>query len=163
MHMCILCICLVFTDQVTYLFQPYFLKVHSHLVARPGHTQAFCLGINFFCPTISNTEKTHTLHGVLKQYTSLPSKNTLARSYKKRPFFYSCKILRDLVGFCRNFAGRNLAQNSCKIPAKSHKISLDLAGMQEKRTFSCKILQEHFYWYPGHNKISDEAHQLHKL
>ena len=38
----------------------------------------------------------------------------------------SCKILRDSVGSCRN-----LAQNSCKIP-------LDLAGVQEKRTFSCK-------------------------
>ena len=36
-------------------------------------------------------------------------------------------------------------QDSCKIPAKSHKISQDLAGM-EKRTSSCMILQKCFYW-----------------
>ena len=61
---------------------------------------------------------------------SHPSKNALARSCKKRSFFLaplqdlakSCKILRDLVGFCRNLAGflqgfcARILQDSCKIP-----------------------------------------------
>ena len=91
--------------------------------------------------------------------TQAPSKYALARSCKKRSFFLatlqdlarSCRILRDLARFCRN-----LAAISCKIPAKSHKIPQDpagsckilqaLAGVQEKRTLSCKILRERFYW-----------------
>ena len=45
---------------------------------------------------------------------------------RKGPFFlHLCKILLDFARFCRN-----LAQNSCKVPAKSLKIS-----------GSCKILQ----------------------
>ena len=66
---------------------------------------------------------------------NLLSKNTLARSYKKRFFFFhSCKILQDFVEFCRNLAGIlhkipvRFLQNSCKIPQ-------DFTG-------SCKILQE---------------------
>ena len=36
--------------------------------------------------------------------------------------------------YCLRFC-RNLAQNCCKIPAKSRKILQDLAGMQEKGPF----------------------------
>ena len=31
-------------------------------------------------------------------------------------------------------------------PTRSCRILQDLVGMQEERTFSCNILQEHFYW-----------------
>ena len=92
-----------------------------------------------------------------------PSKDALARSSKKMSFFLAFRkilwdlvnswgILRNLVGFCRNPAGifhnipARVLQNptrSCKIFCK---ISKDLAAMQEKRTFSWKTLQEHFYW-----------------
>ena len=61
----------------------------------------------------------------------LPSKNTLAKSCKKRSFFLhpckilqdlarSCRILRNLVRFCRNRAGilqefrARILQDSCK-------------------------------------------------
>ena len=85
--------------------------------------------------------------------------DVLARSCKKRSF--PCKILQDLVRSCGilwDFAGilqescRNFMQESCKIPAKSHKIHRILQDLARscrgarKRTFSCKILQERFYW-----------------
>ena len=75
-----------------------------------------------------------------------PSKNALTRSSKKRSFFlHSCKM-QDLVSSCGILqeSCRNLGQDSCKIPqdlARSHKISQDLAWMQEKGSFlgrSCK-------------------------
>ena len=83
------------------------------------------------------------------------SANCSCRILQKRSFFLaslqdlprSCKILRDLMGFCRN-----LAQNSFKIPAKPCKIPQDLTGSckdARKGIFSCKILQEHFYWEFG--------------
>ena len=80
-----------------------------------------------------------------------PSKNTLAKSYKKVLFSCiparSCKILQDLVGSCGILqeSCRNFVQDSCK----SHKILQDLARScrdARKKDFSCKILQEHFYW-----------------
>ena len=78
---------------------------------------------------------------------------------RKGPFFlHPFKILQDLARSCeifRDFAGffRNLAWILYKTPARflqnparSRMILQDLEGMQEKRTFSCKILLEHFYW-----------------
>ena len=59
---------------------------------------------------------------LLKFYMNMCEKSSLAKS---------CGILQES---CRKFV-----QDSCKIPQ-------DLAGMQEKMTFSCKILQERFYW-----------------
>ena len=94
-----------------------------------------------------------------------PVKMLLQDLARKGPFSCtparSCKILQDPVGSCgilQDFAG--ILQDSCtkflldsskshKIlqdPAASCKILQDLAGVQEKRTFSCKILQERFYW-----------------
>ena len=85
------------------------------------------------------------VHMYVWQLLKQPSKNALARSYKKRYFFlHSCKILLDLAGFCGNLAGI-----LCKIPAKSCQIMQDLARScrdGRKRTFSCKILEECFYW-----------------
>ena len=56
---------------------------------------------------------------------------------RKCPFLLQLyKILQDNEGFCKNLA-RNCVdrflQDSCKIP----KVLEDLAGIQEKRTFSC--------------------------
>ena len=73
----------------------------------------------------------------------------LARSCKKRSFFlHPCKILRDLAGFCRNLAGflHKIPARFLQNPARSRRILQDLVGVQEKKTFSCKILQERFYW-----------------
>ena len=75
-----------------------------------------------------------------------PSQNTLARNSKKRSLFLA--FLQDLAKSCKvlcDFA-RILQESCCKISVKSYKISQDLAGMQEKRTFSWNFLQECFYW-----------------
>ena len=62
----------------------------------------------------------------------------------------SCRILQDFAGSCgilQEFCARFL-----KNPTISRKIPQDLVrmqnlvGIQEKRIFSCKILQERFYW-----------------
>ena len=95
-------------------------------------------------------------------YLSIPVKALLQDLARKGPFSCtparSCKILQDPAGSCgilwdfaeilQEFRARIL-QDSCKIPqdpAGSCNILQDLAGVQEKRTFSCKILQERFYW-----------------
>ena len=91
-----------------------------------------------------------------------PSKNALARSCKKRSFFlHLCKILQDLARSCGilwDFAGilqdccTKFLQDSCKFPqdpARSHRILQDLVRScrgARKKDFSCKILQERFYW-----------------
>ena len=91
--------------------------------------------------------------------TKFPVKMLLQDLIRKGPFFLhpfkilqdlarSCEIFRDFAGFFRNLAGilyktpARFLQN----PARSRMILQDLEGMQEKRTFSCKILLEHFYW-----------------
>ena len=117
---------------------------------------------------IWDNKPSHTCTGILYEYIrmgrhirvydkyayGIPVKTLLQDLARKGPFFLhparSCKILRDLVGFCRNLAGflhkilARILQDSCKIP--QCKILQDLAGVQDKRTFSCKTLQERFYW-----------------
>ena len=84
---------------------------------------------------------------LLTKFTTHPVKTLLQDLPRKGPFSStparSCEILQDPVRSCRILqeSCRNLAQDSCKIPTKSRKILLDLAGVQEKRTFSWKILQ----------------------
>ena len=72
-----------------------------------------------------------------------PSINALARSSKKRSFFLA--FLQDLARSCGI-----LQESCCKIPAKSHEISQDLAVMQEKVPFlgrSCKnVFTAMDYW-----------------
>ena len=87
-----------------------------------------------------------------------PVKMLLQDLTRKGPFCIparSCKNLQCPARSCRILQEfyKNLAGILCKIPAgflqnptRSHRILQDLAGMQEKRAFSCKILQEHFYW-----------------
>ena len=81
-----------------------------------------------------------------------PSNNALARSCNKSSFFLA--PLQDL-GRSYKFAGilqdscMKFLQDYCEIPqdpAGTCKILQDLAGVQEKRTFCCKILKERFYW-----------------
>ena len=65
----------------------------------------------------------------------------------------SCKILQEPVRSC------GILQESCtKFLQDSCKIPQDLAGMQEKRTFSCKILQERFYWVALPHAIREIKH-----
>ena len=81
----------------------------------------------------------------------LPVKTPLQDLARKGSFFlHPCKILQDPVGSCgilRDFVG--ILQEFCarflQNPTRSHRILQDLAGMQEKRTFSYKILQECLY------------------
>ena len=90
------------------------------------------------------------------------SKILLQDLARKGPsFLHPFKILQDSARshWILPESCRNLAQNSCKNPAsaKSHKIRQGPARMQEKRTFSCKILREHFYW------DSNDLHMMHLI
>ena len=79
------------------------------------------------------------------QKCNIPVKRLL-QDLTKRPFLHPCKILQDLAKSCeilRDFAScRNFVQDSCKIPQDLARSCRDA----RKRTFSCKILQERFYW-----------------
>ena len=111
------------------------------------------------------------------QLQIIPSKNALARSYKKRSFFLaplqdlarSCTILQDLAGSCGilwDFAGilqdscTNFLQDSCKIlqdPTRSRSIVQDLArscrGARKKDLFlpdlARAFLLGYFKVFPG--------------
>ena len=86
---------------------------------------------------VANELKGVSLSSEHADASSVPSKSALARSSKKRSFFLasqqdharSCKILWNLVGFCRN-----LVQYSCKI----------LARMQEKGPFLWRFCKSIF-------------------
>ena len=68
----------------------------------------------------------------------------------------SCEMLWDLVGFCRNFA-----QDSCKIPARSHKIlqqckKKDLFWRSCKSVLLSKTTTICWSWWLTHSRVKPQ-------
>ena len=90
-----------------------------------------------FTPQLSSQKFGKIYELVLHQlhFGGIPVKILLQDLTRKGPLFLHPASLQDLADLIRKI----LFLHPCKILQ-------DLAGMQDKRNFSCKILQEHFYW-----------------
>ena len=128
LHLLIFCIRLVqLTKSRRMNSKNYGSYIAISLVSKPCHEQ--------WNDTVIQFQWNAYIPVMLCKY--IPSKNALARSFKKRSFFLV--FLQDLVGYCKNLAGI-LLQDSCKIPQDLERSCRNA----RKKTF-WKILQERFY------------------